>query len=47
VNFGIVFIGASTTVAMIMANDIGGTSLSTGNTIANFGGGAALSLYVS
>jgi len=47
VNFGIVFIGASTTVAMDNANDIGGTSLSTGNTIANFGGGAALSLYVS
>ena len=48
VNFGIVFIGAGTTLAAIdNGNDIGGSSVSTGNTISNFGGGASLSAYVS
>ncbi|MFZ4399513.1 MAG: T9SS type A sorting domain-containing protein [Bacteroidales bacterium] len=48
VNFGVVFIGAGTTIAAIdNGNDIGGNSLSTGNTISNWGGGSALSAYLS
>lgn len=48
VNMGVVFIGAGTTIAAIDdGNDIGGSSIATGNTVNNFGGGAALSLYVS
>lgn len=48
VNYGIVFIGAGTTIAAIdNGNDIGGTSISTGNIITNWGGGAALSGYIS
>ncbi len=48
VNYGIVFIGAGTTIAAIdNGNDIGGASLATGNTITNWGGGAALSGYLS
>jgi len=48
VNYGIVFIGAGTTIAAIdNGNDIGGSSAATGNTITNWGGGAALSNYVS
>ncbi|MCX6265939.1 MAG: T9SS type A sorting domain-containing protein [Bacteroidetes bacterium] len=48
VNFGIVFIGAGTNpTAIDIGNDIGGSSLATGNTITNWGGGSALSLYVS
>ncbi|MDQ3022343.1 MAG: hypothetical protein M3R36_17500 [Bacteroidota bacterium] len=48
VNYGIVFIGAGTTIAAIdNGNDIGGSSAATGNTITNWGGGAALSGYIS
>ncbi len=48
VNYGIVFIGAGTTIAAIdSGNDVGGSSAATGNTITNWGGGAALSSYVS
>ncbi|MDP1621096.1 MAG: GEVED domain-containing protein [Bacteroidales bacterium] len=48
VNYGIVFIGAGTTIAAIdNGNDIGGSSALTGNTITNWGGGSALSSYVS
>jgi hypothetical protein len=48
VNFGIVFIGAGTTIAAIdNGNDIGGTSVGTGNTITNWGGGPAATAYVS
>jgi hypothetical protein len=48
VNYGVVFIGAGTTIAAIdNGNDIGGTSAATGNTITNWGGGSALSSYTS
>jgi hypothetical protein len=48
VNYGIVFIGAGTTIAAIdNGNDIGGSTLTTGNTITNWGGGAAPTSYVS
>ena len=48
VNFGIVFIGAGTTIAAIdNGNDIGGSSLATGNTITNWGGLAQNSSFVS
>ncbi len=48
VNYGIIFIGAGTTIAAIdNGNDIGGSSASTGNTITNWGGGSAPSGYVS
>ena len=48
VNFGIVFIGAGTTLAAIDdGNDIGGSSLATGNTITNWGAGAASGGYIS
>jgi Ig-like domain CHU_C associated/Secretion system C-terminal sorting domain len=49
VNFGIVFIGAGTTIAAIdNGNDIGGSSAATGNTITNWGfGGATASVYSS
>ncbi|MCA6364977.1 MAG: hypothetical protein IM638_18245, partial [Bacteroidetes bacterium] len=40
VNFGIAFIGSPTASLMDIGNDIGGTSLSTGNTIVNWGGSA-------
>lgn len=47
-NYGIVFIGAGTTIAAIdSGNDIGGAGAGTGNTITNWGGGAALTSYVS
>ncbi|MEI7724645.1 MAG: hypothetical protein WCK09_06040 [Bacteroidota bacterium] len=42
------FIGAGTTIAAIdNGNDIGGSSIATGNTITNWGGGAAPTSYVS
>jgi hypothetical protein len=48
VNYGIVFIGAGTTLAAIdNGNDIGGASATTGNAITNWGGGSALSAYIS
>lgn len=48
VNFGIVFIGAGTTIAAIdTGNDVGGSSAATGNTLTNWGGGSAPSAYVS
>ncbi len=48
VNYGIVFIGAGTTIAAIdSGNDIGGASAATGNTITNWGGGPAASSYTS
>ncbi|WP_293874224.1 GEVED domain-containing protein, partial [Flavobacterium sp.] len=48
VNYGIVFIGAGTIIAAIdNGNDIGGASVLTGNTITNWGGGAAFSSYIS
>jgi len=48
VNYGIVFIGAGTTGAAIdNGNDIGGTAAGTANTISNYGGGTAPTLYVS
>jgi hypothetical protein len=48
VNCGIALIGAGTTLAAIdSGNDIGGSSLTTGNTISNWGGGSALSSYMS
>ncbi|MBL7816685.1 MAG: T9SS type A sorting domain-containing protein [Saprospiraceae bacterium] len=49
VNYGIVFIGAGTTIAAIdNGNDIGGTSSATGNVITNWGLGASTaSTYTS
>ena len=49
VNYGIVFIGAGTTIAAIdNGNDIGGTSTATGNTLTNWGGiGVTTSSYTS
>ena len=48
VNIGIAFIGAGTTLAAIdSGNDIGGTSITTGNTLMNWGGGATTTLYTS
>ncbi len=49
VNYGIVFIGAGTTIAAIdNGNDIGGNTALTGNTITNWGGGApAASTFTS
>jgi hypothetical protein len=48
VNYGIVFIGAGSTIAAIdNGNDIGGASALTGNTITNWGGGAAPTGYIS
>ncbi|MGK4568339.1 beta strand repeat-containing protein [Flavobacterium sp. 3HN19-14] len=48
VNYGVVFIGAGTTLAAIdNGNDIGGASPVTGNTITNWGGGSALTAYTS
>jgi hypothetical protein len=49
VNYGIVFVGAVTTLAAIdNGNDIGGNSAATGNTITNWGGiGVAISSYIS
>lgn len=49
VNYGIVFVGAVTTLAAIdNGNDIGGTSLTTGNTLTNWGGiGVAISSFIS
>jgi hypothetical protein len=49
VNYGIVFIGAGTTIAAIdNGNDIGGSSVATGNTLSNWGGiGLATSAYTS
>lgn len=47
-NYGIVFIGAGTTLAAIdSGNDIGGTLAGTGNTITNWGGGSSLTAYTS
>lgn len=40
VNFGIVFIGGGTTTGIELGNDIGGSSLTTANTITNWGNGA-------
>ncbi|MFZ4522018.1 MAG: GEVED domain-containing protein [Bacteroidales bacterium] len=48
VNYGIVFVGAGTTIAAIdNGNDIGGSDAGKGNTISNWGGGSALSAYTS
>ncbi len=47
VNDGIVVIGSATGTRMNTGIDIGGTSLSTGNTISNYGKAAPLSAYVS
>ncbi|MCX6307164.1 MAG: T9SS type A sorting domain-containing protein [Bacteroidetes bacterium] len=48
VNYGIVFIGAGTTIAAIdNGNDIGGSIAGTGNSISNWGGGAATGGYIS
>lgn len=48
VNYGITFVGAGTTLAAIdNGNDIGGTSIATGNTLTDWGGGSPLSGYVS
>ncbi|HMC98945.1 MAG TPA: hypothetical protein VKH37_02295, partial [Ferruginibacter sp.] len=46
VNMGITFIGANASANQDMANDIGGNSVATGNTITNWGGAAAASAYV-
>jgi hypothetical protein len=45
VNYGIVFIGTSIAAAFETGNDIGGSSAGTGNTITNWGGGAAPTSY--
>lgn len=48
VNIGIALIGAGTTLAAIdSGNDIGGTSLATGNTLRDWGGGPTPTLYTS
>jgi FG-GAP-like repeat len=47
VNMGITFIGSGTAANMDAGNDIGGASLSTGNTITNWGGAAAASTFAS
>ena len=48
VNYGITFVGAGTTLAAIdNGNDIGGSSIATGNTLTDWGGGSPLSGYVS
>jgi trimeric autotransporter adhesin len=48
VNTGIAFIGAGTTLAAIdSGNDIGGSSAATGNTLRDWGGGAAPTAYIS
>ncbi|MEO7482113.1 MAG: hypothetical protein ABIT81_00020, partial [Ferruginibacter sp.] len=48
VNYGIVFIGAGSGLSIDIGNDIGGSSLATGNTITNWGGiGVAPSGYLS
>lgn len=48
VKYGIIFIGAGTTIAAIDdGNDIGGTSAATGNSITNWGNGTTSSGYIS
>jgi Secretion system C-terminal sorting domain len=47
VNYGVVFNGSSVAAQMDNGNDIGGSSLATGNTFTNWGTGAALSAYVN
>ncbi|MBI4947083.1 MAG: hypothetical protein HY840_11860 [Bacteroidetes bacterium] len=47
VNMGIAFIGSGTAAYQDAGNDIGGGSLATGNTITNWGGAAATTLFVS
>jgi len=47
VNMGITFIGSGTAANMDVGNDIGGASLSTGNSITNWGGAAAATAFAS
>ena len=47
VNYGIIFNGSATAAYMDDGNDIGGSSLATGNTITNWGISAAASAYVN
>ncbi len=47
VNMGITLIGSRIAANMDIGNDIGGNAVVTGNTITNWGGAAAASLYVS
>ncbi len=48
VNYGVVFIGAGSGLSIDIGNDIGGSSLATGNTITNWGGiGVGPSGYLS
>ncbi|MGE0637632.1 MAG: T9SS type A sorting domain-containing protein [Bacteroidia bacterium] len=47
VNMGITFIGASAAANQDIGNDIGGTSISTGNTITNWGGASAPTTFTS
>lgn len=46
VNMGIAMIGSGDAAYMDLGNDIGGSALSTGNTITNWGGLAAASIYI-
>ncbi len=47
VNMGITFIGVNTAANQDSGNDIGGSSLATGNTITNWGGAGAVSTFIS
>lgn len=47
VNLGIAFIGSSVPANMDNGNDIGGSSVTSGNTITNWGGAGAASGYIS
>lgn len=47
VNMGIAFIGSGTAANMDTGNDIGGSAVSEGNTITNWGGAGAFSGYIS
>ncbi len=46
VNVGVIFIGSATAANQDDLNDIGGTSLATGNNISNYGGAATATAYV-
>ncbi len=46
VNHGIVFIGSATAANMDVGNDIGGSTVGTGNLVTNYGGLAAATAYV-
>jgi hypothetical protein len=47
VNYGIVFIGSATAAFQDLGNDIGGTGVSTGNVITNWGNAAAATGYLN